>query len=1445
MSNPIEERIVSVKFEAQDFIKNITKAEKNVDSLSDSVTEFGRNKGFKNAEDSVDSLSAKFSTLQLVVANSLSSIVTNSINGLSKFVKSLTTDNIMAGYTKYEQKTNTMQTLISATRKELDTEEEAMERVNAQLEKMMWYSDESSANFSDMVSSVGMFTSKGIDLEKSTDAIIGISNWGYTLGRTNAEMQRVMLNMSQALGSYVKVQDWMSVENANMDDAKFKQLAIDTAKELGELSETSNVTISNFRETLQQGWFTPEVLMATLDKYGSLTGKIREWTDDLGITASDFLSATDLYTKTVTEGMTDEEKTKAIEKIIEELRLEGVNAEELAKNLSEATKEENKLGLTAFKNAQRALTFSQAIQAIKDASATKFMDMFNTAFGDFLQTRDMWTRLSERLYTIFIEPLNDIIDVMKDWAEMEDGGQNTLVDSVWNIVDAIESLVDAARDVFAEFFDPITAENISSVVLKFKEWTEALKSKDWSTFKDILRVIFSTVTMTGKLLKSTIALTKTLFAIAKPLLDFLVDSLVKTTDKIVNLFSVLTTSFSEGSVDGESSFIKFLRKTLDLGLELSLLIIDTLKPMVDWIGTKLDNFIDTFTTALKDVNWGTIVKNIAGITAVVVAIVGLIRFLKIGRALVGGIAHASEFIASITDVMSSITYALYGKALAQFATSIAALTVAVGFLSKIDPARLSRALGTFVVIVGLIVGSFALITASLKNRGTGLWSIGKDTVKITQLVATMQSFAAIFLQFVGSFILIAAALSIMSIAVRSWKSVGIIATSLALVGGLFVGLIALSKKYFSKAKDLTIFKRTNEALLQFSKSLVAISGSLVAFAIAAFAIKKAVGGIEGFGDSVVSMVFALSSIAMISAICEKIKINALNMKLPLFVTVISGSLIMFALAMRTVRSLIGGTDEFLDNIAALGVGITAIGAMGLVAKAFDAVSFWALLKAFASVGILAAGMMLLLYPAQEFAKIAWKDLFKGFSLFAAGLAIMMAASALTGIPIIAEGLIILTVALIGISAALLLGSKGFTAISESFKVAGEGLKVLSEGMLDIASAASIFDNLSDTGFFKLLLKGLAFGLAMMLMAKPLASIASSMVIVCDAMERLSDISQTEINAMGDKITGFIDAFKEGVLSFIMFIPTLIAGFWAAMAENIPEIVKNFADYIVKLLDALGKNRSRILDALNDFIVKLLDDFGKYASLAQNLFDLLMTVLETVADLFENNKERITDVLSKILQVVVDVLITLVPGLVKTIADLLPELVGGLVGGIYAALFNDDKTGQQITDWITENFRKSPVQAAFDEWINNRKKDFAKLCAGIEFVTSFGSKPYGAILNDYYKEFGVTGVGTGSTTHTSSSGTVHGGGGWSETLQSTSAVNVPNVSTTPKISDYYKDTNSGVKAGDVTNNDYNVVVNVTGNSDPQTTAEMVIEKLNRQVFRQQALKGQTAQYLYAP
>ena len=429
----IEERIVSLGLNNSNFEKHAAESLKTLEKLDTSLKTTGTQSGLENMESMLEKISGRFSTMG-IVGDQVIRNITNQVMGLvgqmGNLVKSMSVDQITAGWSKYGDKTSAVQTIMAATAKDWADTGAQMEYVNGQLEKLNWFTDETSYSFLDMVNNIGKFTSNGIGLEESVTAMEGISTWAAISGANVQEAGRAMYNLSQAMAvGSVKLMDWKSIENANMATREFKDTALETAVAMGTLTKNADgtyrtlknhdFTAEQFNTYLSDEWFSADVLMSVLNQYGSFTDKLNEATEATGTTASEFLEAMDTYK----EG--------------------GEVASELIPWIQELSKDEYELGLRSFKAAQEAKTFKDAIDATKDAVSTGWMKTFELIFGNYQEAKKLWTDFANVLYDIFAEPGNK----RNEFLEQAFGTQsNGAVKSFMSQVTAAGQTVDSFTD---------------------------------------------------------------------------------------------------------------------------------------------------------------------------------------------------------------------------------------------------------------------------------------------------------------------------------------------------------------------------------------------------------------------------------------------------------------------------------------------------------------------------------------------------------------------------------------------------------------------------------------------------------------------------------------------------------------------------------------------------------------------------------------------------------------------------------------------------------------------------------------------------------------------------------------------------------------------------------------------------------------------------------------
>ena len=243
MKNDVDRRVVEYEFDNSKFDKNVKKSTKTLNKFDETLQ-------FKDVSKSLDEIKIKFSALDIVFASTVRNITDRVVNLGVRLIKSLSIDNLTAGWQKFGEKTIAVGTLMAQSLKvagrTIEDYSERMEVVTDQLDKLNWFTDETSYNFTDMVDNIGKFTAAGQDLDKSVEAMMGIANWAALSGQNAATASRAMYQLSQALGKgYVQLIDYKSIQNANMDTQEFRKTVLETAVAMGELTKEGENYLSD------------------------------------------------------------------------------------------------------------------------------------------------------------------------------------------------------------------------------------------------------------------------------------------------------------------------------------------------------------------------------------------------------------------------------------------------------------------------------------------------------------------------------------------------------------------------------------------------------------------------------------------------------------------------------------------------------------------------------------------------------------------------------------------------------------------------------------------------------------------------------------------------------------------------------------------------------------------------------------------------------------------------------------------------------------------------------------------------------------------------------------------------------------------------------------------------------------------------------------------------
>ena len=356
MSKEIEERVVQMKFDNQDFEKHASQSMSTLDKLKNKLNMKGASEGLSAVAGAIKKISfdpiaagaekvnAKVVAMESVIFTACQRITNSVIDTGKNLVNMFAIAPVTSGLQEYETQLNAIQTILANTSSKGTT----LDDVNAALNELNRYADLTIYNFTEMTRNIGTFTAAGIGLEESTKAIKGIANLAAVSGSTSQQASTAMYQLSQALATgTVKLMDWNSVVNAGMGGEVFKNAILETARVHGIAVDQIIEEEGSFRDSLQKGWLTSEVLIETLENF--------------------------------TLEQTEYNKQMLISKGYTEAQADAIL----------------KMAVTATDAATKVKTFSQLMDTLGEAAQSGWTQTWQLILGDFDEAKEFFTYLSD------------------------------------------------------------------------------------------------------------------------------------------------------------------------------------------------------------------------------------------------------------------------------------------------------------------------------------------------------------------------------------------------------------------------------------------------------------------------------------------------------------------------------------------------------------------------------------------------------------------------------------------------------------------------------------------------------------------------------------------------------------------------------------------------------------------------------------------------------------------------------------------------------------------------------------------------------------------------------------------------------------------------------------------------------------------------------------------
>ena len=1194
MSRTIDERVVSMQFDNKQFESNVQTSLSTLDKLKQSLRLDGAAKGFDNIgaaaksvnmaplANAVETVRTKFSALEVMAVTALANITNSAVNAGKQLISSLTVDQITAGWDKYGQKTASVQTIMNATGKSID-------EVNGYLDKLMWFSDETSYGFTDMTSAIAQLTSAGGDIDKLVPMVTGIANATAYAGKGATEFSRAIYNLNQSYSAgALQYMDWKSLELAGVASKELKQTFIDTALAMGKI-KNGEVTIANFGQTLKDKWADTEVMEAAFGKFGEMTEKAYEM-----VQAGEVETASEAYAKLAEQ-------------------YDGVS-------------------ITAAKAAQEAKTFTEAIDATKDAVSSGWMKTFEIVFGNYEEAKVLWTDLANAMWDAFASGAEARNEMLQEWKDL--GGRDDLIQSFWNTWEAAGSIITPIKEAFRDIFPPITAQRLADFTKGLKDLTANFKLSEEQAekVKSIFKGLFSALDIGFTFIK------KVGSGIVKLLGNFtgLRDGILNSAGSLGDWISNLRDSIKESDVFGKAvdKVVGFIQNGIDKikefgsavkekfaapGFETFLGVITKIWETLKTVGSKIIEIAANIGSAIGNAFRSGDIKSVLDVVNG-----GIIASILLGiRKYISGITEAFDssetFIGKIKDLLGTVGDALQAwqqniqaGTLIKIAAAIGILAASLLVLSLIDPEKLASSLGAITVLFAELMGSLAIfnkMNLNLTGTAKAVTAMIGMSVAILILASAMKKLSSLSWEEIGKGVV--GVLGLTTILVAASKIMATEGKKVAKGALQMVIMAAALKILASVCKDLSEL-----SWIELAKGL---SGIVVLLAAISLFLNTA-----KFGGKAVStatgIVIMAAALKILASVCKDFStmkweeigkglagIAGLLLELAGFTNLAGNAkhvlstgvaLIAIAAAMKIFANVMNDMSQMSwEEIAK---GLTSMGgALLIVAGAMNLMPDGMVVKAVGLIGI-AAAITILGNALTSLGGMSWEEIAKGLVALGSSLGILAGGLYLMNGSLAGSAALIVAALALGVFAPVLksLGDmswgqivKGLVALAGAIAIFGAAAFVLTPVipvMLGLGAAILIFG------------AGCALaGVGITAIATGLMTLGAAIVVTASS---IVETINTIVKGLGTIITSFCNSIAESAPAIAEAFVAILEATCYAIKESIPLIAETFFELLVEALTLLKTYIPQLVDLLADVLVGLMD------GLAERMPDLATSVV---------------------------------------------------------------------------------------------------------------------------------------------------------------------------------------------------------------------------------------------
>ncbi|NCB46389.1 hypothetical protein EOM81_05190, partial [bacterium] len=1182
-----------------------------------------------------------------------------------------------------------------------------LQDVNRALDELNEYADKTIYNFTEMTRNIGTFTAAGVDLDTSVQAIKGIANLAAVSGSNAQQASNAMYQLSQALSSgTVKLMDWNSVVNSGMGGQVFQDALKETARVSGVAIDDIIASSGSFRESLQNGWLTADILTETLAKFtGDLSAEqlkqkgytdeqivsimklgemarnaatevktftqlqdtLKEaaqsgWTKSWQIILGDFNEAKNLFTdisKIVGKILGDSADARnkflsgGLSSGWKQFLNEGIADEEgLKESILEMTKESNpeiaeliKNGASLEATLKSGWMTSDILAKSVENLTSKTAGLSDEQLAELGYTRkqiDSLEKLNESIQNGSLS-LDEFADKMK-----EPSGRENLIDAFMNSFKAVVNVGKMVKETFLEIFPPKTADQLYTFTEKIKEITEGILGFTTNISLKGLETPFGNLKRTLKgvfaILDIVVQLFKSFFKVISPLSD----GLGTFAENILDV----TASWGDWFVALDETIKKtdVFGKALQSIVDFVKMLIGKVSEMASKISPSFEIihvFLERMHTRMSEIG------DVAGTMKL-----GVVEAIKaIGDALTN--SSFVKFLGAIWNLIKKVAGGII-KILG---------TLMGGLVDKLGDADFD---GFIDIINGISIGAIALAISKFLNSFTKSFTSFKDMLDgVTGILDGVRgSLSAFQTQLkAGTLLKIAIAVGILaaSILVLSLIDSDKLAQALGAITVLFTELVAAMAVFTKIGGSMKGAIKLTSMMLGISISVLILAAAL-----------KTVSDIEP--DRLLGALVAIAGLMTMMIATAKILGSGGK-------TVIKGALQMILFA-EAIKILASACKDFSTlDWEEIGKGLVGVGALMAEVSLFMNIGKFKAKGIGSAIGLiaLAAAIKILASACKDFSTLKWEEIARGL----AGMAGTLAAVTLA-LNFMPKNMVGIGLGFLAVSAGLLIlasvmekmGGMKWEEIEKGLLVLGSSLSLIALGLnamqgtiggsaallIAVAALALLTPVLSVLGAmsWESIAKGLVvlagaftiLGLAGLILGPILPAIlgvAGAIALIGLGVALIGAgllAAGFGLSALAVGITALAVAGASSATAFVAALTIIVTG----IIGLFPIIAKQVAAGFVSFFEGIAEQSTAFGNAVKTVVLTLLDVLKEcIPAIVDTALDLLISIFTSLVD----KAPALVDLLYQFIISLIDGVARNLPGLIESVFNLFKALFVGV------------------------------------------------------------------------------------------------------------------------------------------------------------------------------------------